>query len=110
VHYAVNCASIGCPNLQPTAYTAENTESSLEKGAREYINHSRGVAVKKGKLKVSSIYVWFQEDFGGSAEGLMEHWMKYANGALAEALKKHGGGLEHNYDWALNAPEFILEP
>ena len=38
----VNCASLGCPNLQPVAYTAENTENVLEKGAGEYINHPRG--------------------------------------------------------------------
>jgi Protein of unknown function, DUF547 len=50
VHYAVNCASLGCPNLQPAAYTSENTEALLETGAREYVNHPRGVAIKNGKL------------------------------------------------------------
>src|SRR5918995_744949 len=35
VHYAVNCASLGCPNLQPTAFTAENTENLIEHW-REY--------------------------------------------------------------------------
>jgi hypothetical protein len=48
VHYAVNCASLGCPNLQPAAFTAENTENLLERGAKEYVNHPRGVAVKIG--------------------------------------------------------------
>ncbi|HSQ11775.1 MAG TPA: DUF547 domain-containing protein, partial [Candidatus Deferrimicrobium sp.] len=62
IHYAVNCASLGCPNLQPAAYTGENTEALLDKGAKEFINHSRGVLLAGGKLKVSSIYVWFQED------------------------------------------------
>lgn len=42
VHYAVNCASLGCPNLQPEAFTSDNVEVLLEKGAREYINHPRG--------------------------------------------------------------------
>jgi Protein of unknown function, DUF547 len=102
MHYAVNCASLGCPNLQPAAYTSENTEALLEKGAREYVNHPRGVVIKNGKLYVSSIYVWFQEDFGGSAEGLMEHWAKYANQKLADALQNYSGGLEHDYDWRLN--------
>ncbi|MBM4261597.1 MAG: DUF547 domain-containing protein [Deltaproteobacteria bacterium] len=101
VHYAVNCASNGCPNLQPTAFTTENMESLLDKGAREYINHPRGVSLTGGKLKVSSIYVWFQEDFG-STEGLMQHWGKYATGALADGLKSYNGGLEHDYDWNLN--------
>lgn len=105
IHYALNCASLGCPNLQPGAYTAENTESLLEKGAREFINHPRGVEIKQGKLRVSSIYVWFQEDFGGSAEGLMEHWQEYAGTSLQEALQKYRGGLAHDYDWRLNGVE-----
>jgi len=105
VHYAVNCASIGCPNLQPVAYTSEIMESLLERGAREYINHPRGVAIQNGRLQVSSIYVWFQEDFGGSAEGLMEHWREYAAPKLAAALGNYSGGLSHDYDWSLNGAE-----
>jgi Protein of unknown function, DUF547 len=110
VHYAVNCASLGCPNLQPAAYTSENTEALLENGAREYVNHPRGVNFKNGKLQVSSIYVWFQEDFGGSAEGLMEHWARYANPMLAASLQNYSGGLEHDYDWRLNAAESKPQP
>jgi hypothetical protein len=104
VHYAVNCASLGCPNLQPTAFTGDNAESLLEKAAKEFINHPRGVAIRNGKLKVSSIYVWFQEDFDG-AEGLMNHWREYAEGSLANALQSYAGGLEHDYDWRLNGLE-----
>ena len=105
VHYALNCASLGCPNLQPTAFTAEISEALLERGAAEFINHPRGVSIQKGRLQVSSIYVWFQEDFGGTAEELMEHWQKYANPALADALDKYTGGLAHDYDWRLNSVE-----
>jgi hypothetical protein len=110
IHYAVNCASLGCPNLQPAAFTAENTESLLERGAREYVNHRRGVSLQSSKLKVSSLYVWFQEDFGGSAEGLMEHWAKYAGKTLADALLSYSGGLEHDYDWRLNDAEPKPQP
>ncbi len=109
LHYAVNCASLGCPNLQPTAYTSGNTESLLERGAREFINHPRGVSLKNGQLRVSSIYVWFLEDFDGSPEGLMEHWRKYADGTLAEALAGYSGGLMHDYDWLLNGTELKTE-
>ena len=105
IHYALNCASLGCPNLQAEAYTGDNTEALLGRGAREFINHPRGVAIQKGRLQVSSIYVWFQEDFGGDAEGLMEHWQQYANPRLAEALEKYSGGLAHDYDWRLNGVE-----
>lgn len=105
VHYALNCASLGCPNLQPAAFTSDNLEALLERGAKEFVNHPRGVALSAGKLKVSSIYVWFQEDFGGDAEGLMEHWQKYANAPLAGALQKYQGGLSHDYDWRLNGTD-----
>ena len=102
IHYAINRASLGSANLQQAAYTGENTEALLDKGAKEYINHVRGVTLTGGKLKVSSIYVWFQEDFGGDAEGLMEHWRRFANPPLAAALEKYQGGLSHDYDWRLN--------
>jgi len=105
VHYALNCASLGCPNLQPAAYTSDNSDALLEKGAREFINHPRGVAIQTGKLQVSSIYVWFQEDFGRGAEDLMQHWQEYAEPALAGALEKYQGGLAHDYDWRLNGAE-----
>ena len=105
VHYALNCASLGCPHLQPAAYTGDNSEVLLERGAKEFINHPRGVVIQKGRLQVSSIYVWFQEDFGGDAEDLMEHWQKFANPVLAEALEKYSGGLAHDYDWRLNGVE-----
>jgi hypothetical protein len=105
VHYALNCASLGCPNLQQTAFTAENSETLLDRGATDFINHPRGVSIQTGRLRVSSIYVWFQEDFGGDAEELMEHWRKYANSPLADALEKYSGGLAHDYDWRLNGVE-----
>jgi len=105
IHYALSWASLGAPNLQPLAYTAENSEALLERGAREFINHPRGVSIQKGRLQVSSLYVWFQEDFGASAAGLMDHWQEYADPPLAEALGKYSGGLAHDYDWHLNAAE-----
>jgi hypothetical protein len=105
IHYALSWATLGSPNLQPIAYTAENSEALLEKGAREFINHPRGVSIQKGRLQVSSLYVWFQEDFGASAEGLMDHWQEYADPPLAEALAKYSGGLAHDYDWRLNGVE-----
>lgn len=103
IHYAVNCASLGCPNLAVIAFRADNLEAMLNKGATEYINHERGVQVVDGDLHVSSIYVWFQEDFGGNVQGVIDHLRKFARPELATAL---GGfkNFEHDYDWKLNAP------
>ena len=66
IHYAVNCAAIGCPNLLPVAFTGPNTGQLLELAAHGYINHRRGARIEDGGLIVSKIYGWFTEDFGSS--------------------------------------------
>ena len=86
IHYAVNCASIGCPNLQPEAFTAENADRLMDEGARAYIGHPRGASVDRGKLTVSSIYKWFKADFGGSDVGVIDHLQQFAEPELKAAL------------------------
>lgn len=102
IHYAVNCASIGCPNLRLEAVTAANAEGYLDAGARDYVNHPRGCSVTEGRLAVSSIYEWFQEDFGGSDAGVIEHLRRYAAPDLAAALADIERISDDDYDWALN--------
>ena len=105
IHYAVNCASIGCPNLATDAYTAANMESLLEAGAREYVNHPRGVDfVDEDFIVMSSIYDWFVIDFGDSEEGVLAHLVKYADDDLAVQLKDFVGAIDYEYDWDLNQP------
>ncbi|MBU2532077.1 MAG: DUF547 domain-containing protein [Alphaproteobacteria bacterium] len=102
VHYAVNCASIGCPNLATEAYTGANLEPMLDAGARAYVNHPRGVTVTGGKLQVSSIYHWFKTDFGNTDEGVLAHLRQYAQPALAKRLQRVNAIDSHDYDWKLN--------
>jgi hypothetical protein len=95
---------MGCPNLQLEAYTPENMDALLEKGAREYVNHPRGVLLSGDRLLLSSIYDWFQADFGGSEESVLGHLQVYANPELATRLKEFGGKNSYDYDWRINAP------
>lgn len=103
IHYALNCAAIGCPNLLAQAATAENLESYLDLGARSYVNHPRGARIEDGELVVSSLYFWYKEDFGGSDSALIAHLRKYAVGDLAAALETVTEVNEGGYDWDLNA-------
>lgn len=103
VHYAVNCASIGCPNLMAKPWTASSLEEDLDNAARDYINHPRGVSVSDGgAITVSSIYSWFQDDFGGTKAGVIDHIRKYAEPGLKEKLEGKQGYNDHTYDWSLN--------
>lgn len=103
VHYAINCASIGCPNLMPRAWRAETLEADLDAAARAYVNHPRGVSVNaNGSLRVSSIYRWFRADFGGSDATVIAHLRRYASPELAARLSGATRIAGHGYDWALN--------
>lgn len=104
IHYAVNCASLGCPNLQPVAFTAANTENLLETAAGEFINSPRGARVIDNKLEVSRIYDWFEKDFGGSETGVINHLRQYASGKQATALSSIEAIDDYSYDWQINAP------
>ena len=103
IHYAVNCASIGCPNLAAETYRSDNLERLLEQSATEHVNHPRGAQVVDGELLVSSIYAWYKADFGDTDEGVIAHLTKYARPELAAALANHDS-FDHDYDWTLNGP------
>lgn len=102
VHYAVNCASVGCPNLATEAFSGAKLNAQLDANARAYVNHPRGASVDRNGLAVSSIYNWFKEDFGGSDQGIIAHLKKYAGPTLAADLQTVGSVNTHRYDWTLN--------
>lgn len=100
-HYAVNCASIGCPNLARQAYTAARTGALLEAGARAYVGHPRGVNVADGVIEASKIYDWFAEDFGDETR-LRRHWTRYADPTKQAAIAAATRIGRYSYDWSLN--------
>jgi len=104
IHYAVNCASIGCPDLMPDAFVAAKLNEQLDAAARGFINDARGVTFRKQRLQLSSIYDWYAGDFGAGEAGLIEHLSAYAEPDLQERLQNHTGRLRYDYDWRLNQP------
>ena len=102
VHYAVNCAAVGCPNLAMTAFRGATLEAALETQARAFINDPRGVTIADGKITVSSIYAWFEEDFGGTEASVLEHLKRYAEPALKAQLEEFSSIDAYAYDWDLN--------
>lgn len=102
IHYAVNCAALGCPNLTAQAFTRVNAEPVLDAAARAFVNHPRGVTIGDGRVRVSSIYHWFKEDFGGSDRGIVAHLLQYAEPDLAAGLRGRTTVRDLGYDWRLN--------
>lgn len=103
VHYAVNCASIGCPNLPLAPFNGKDLEAQLDAAARAFVNHPRGVTVAGKDVIVSSIYHWYKADFGGTDRGLLAHLRRYAQPPLLGKLKDATEIADHRYDWSLNS-------
>jgi len=102
VHYAVNCASIGCPNLQPEAFTRAKLEAMLDAGAKAFINSPRGFQINGNSITASSIFSWFKVDFGGTDAGVLSHASKYAAPKLKQRLEAASKISDFAYDWSLN--------
>ncbi|MEM6668815.1 MAG: DUF547 domain-containing protein [Pseudomonadota bacterium] len=102
IHYAVNCASIGCPDLQAQPFTGGALNAQLEAAARAYVNDPRGVTVVGDEIIVSKIYGWFIEDFGDDQTGVLAHLQRYAEPELKKELSRIGEIADVAYDWSLN--------
>ena len=58
-----------------------------------------------GDLIVSSIYIWFRPDFGGSDDGILAHLRRYAGPTLKAKLAQRESIADHRYDWGLNGTD-----
>lgn len=115
IHFAVNCASIGCPALRPEAYSGASLDAQLEDQTRRFLrDRSRNrVDLAAGELVVSKIFAWYAEDFALGFRGsrsVAEFLALYAEElapdvatALRAALADDTLEIEYStYDWALN--------
>ena len=109
LHAAVNCASLGCPPLRAEPYRGTVLDRQLRDQVRSWLmdadrNNLRQV---KGAIQVSKIFDWFEEDFGGKDEAVV-NWIAEQLGdpELAGALRRASPELRvryMDYDWGLNA-------
>lgn len=63
IHFAVNCASIGCPPLRSEPYRASTLSAQLDANARSFLASPQGLRVDAGSLVVTSILKWYGDDF-----------------------------------------------
>jgi hypothetical protein len=118
VHFAVNCASIGCPPLREEAFTAEKLDKQLEEQAVRFLSDRSRNRFAGGKLEVSMIFKWFKEDWESGYKGFdgktaaiksrNEYFARYAKelaDSPADQAKITEGKVDINfldYSWALN--------
>ena len=102
VHFAVNCASKGCPPLSSEPYTGQKLDQQLDHAAQSFINDPQKNYLQEKTLYVSSVFKWFSEDFNNDVIGFIR---RYAFGKLKTELTTKAGNIKVEYleyDWLLN--------
>lgn len=111
IHFAVNCASIGCAQLRRHAYTSDQLDQQLRQAAKAFIADPSKVKVSEDKLHLSKIFEWFGEDFErfdridgyGKYDGVVSYVLRHLPARerrLIRAKKPSIAWIE--YDWGLN--------
>ncbi|MBW1816486.1 MAG: DUF547 domain-containing protein [Deltaproteobacteria bacterium] len=102
VHFAVNCASKGCPPLRSEPYRGKVLDQQLDDMTTRFINDPVWNHLEGDTLYASRIFDWFEGDFNDDVPGF---FLKYAKGDLKRQLEEKRGDLRLkylDYDWSLN--------
>jgi len=102
VHFALNCASKGCPSLISEPYTGSHLGRQLDTSAQRFIHDPQKNYLQNETLFVSSIFKWYAQDFGNDIPGFFS---RYASEGLGAKLAANSGKIKIvylDYDWSLN--------
>jgi len=101
IHFAVNCASEGCPALARAPYQASLLESQLDTRTRLFLQQTTR---RQGRtLKVTKLFEWFIRDFGGR-EGVRLFLQEHLPEPLAALARDPAIRIgTFPYDWSINA-------
>jgi hypothetical protein len=114
VHFALNCASGGCPRLPQQAFTAERLDEQLDHEARKFLAEERNFAIDHDHytISLSSIFDWYESDFlswlyvrfPGRHVTLLDYVTLYVSAEKATELQRAASYDIRlvPYDWQLN--------
>lgn len=115
LHFALNCASGGCPELPQEAFQGDKLEEQLERETLKFMNSERAFQIdhEKEEMTVSQLFAWYREDFtaflekeGTPEETVLDYIARYLRGERLEEFKKARqqgyAQIDQEYDWSLN--------
>ena len=115
VHFAINCASVGCPPLAAAPYRAATLDAQLDEAARRYLASPQGLRTEADVLRVSQILHWYGEDFVARfapeslkapdriARAVRAVVARFGPPAAADLARKGSVRVKFlEYDWSLN--------
>jgi hypothetical protein len=107
IHFALVCASRGCPPLRTQAYEADSLEAQLDDQARLFLNDTtkNNFDTTTHQATLSKIFSWYSEDFGDADEKILEYVAKYLPPEIGENIRRtiKDWDIDYGeYDWRLN--------
>jgi hypothetical protein len=105
IHFAIVCASIGCPKLRTDAYTGARIDAQLDDNARDFFASAQRFRIDRQARTVylSPILSWFGEDFGGTDEKKLAFVQPFVADGDRAFLGTPGLAIAYlTYDWSLN--------
>ncbi len=103
LHFALNCASVGCPNLATQIYKTETLDQQLDAAEQDFLKNNRAVfwQPRENTLQLSSIFDWYQVDFARNENQLLSYLQQ--QGVLStEVLQNPDLKISYDYNWNLN--------
>lgn len=99
IHFAINCASISCPNINRVPFYADTIENQLEVAAKAFINNTTKNDISRKEVKLSKIFDWFEADFLKNNATVIDYINKYSDTKI-----KDNAEIQYlNYNWSLNS-------
>ncbi len=105
IHFAIVCASIGCPKLRNEAYTAEKVEAQLTANAIDFFQQQKHFQINPTNktIYLSPILDWFATDFGPTQSEQLHYISKFVPESSRTFLTNSNATVKYlEYDWGLN--------
>ena len=115
VHFALNCASLGCPRMPRQAFSGKNLDEQLDMETRKFVAEERNFKIdyENKTIFLSEIFKWYESDFLSwykqnnpeKTAGLLNYIALYLAPEKVAELKKNEKNYTLQfipYDWRLN--------
>ena len=106
IHFAIVCASIGCPRLLNEAYTSQQLAKQLQVNTQDFFSRSQNLQFDPNRrvLRMSKIMEWYGTDFGPTTNDQIRALASYFPQNVQAQLSQGGYSVGYlGYDWNLNA-------
>ncbi len=106
IHFAINCASVGCPSLKAETFYGDQIDTQLDKVVANALINPLHLRMVNHKLNATQLFKWFSKDFEtGEYGGVADFVNRFAPESLKDALHIE---KKIKYDWNLNTEQNVL--